>query len=153
MYEPPPPILFLPLSHGPHDGSLHSFLYNAWLPVFLQWIPFARRATVALMFHILAYRRHFRVDISMWRKSVKCAIVAPVCCIRTLEDSRLAITILTAPTLLSTDVIVIDHCGCENWLLSLLLKIDLSVLLYIWLAGCNDCPNNLKLWSGFHVLS
>jgi len=109
MYEPPLLILFLflflPLSHRSHDRSLHSFLYIAWLLVFLQWIPFARRATVGLIFHILAYRRYLRVDISMWRKSVKCAIFAPICCIHALEILRLATTILTAPTLLSTDVI------------------------------------------------
>ena len=134
MYEPPLPVL----SHRPHDRSLYSSLYIAWLRVFLQSIPFGRRAPGALMFHI----QH--VNISMWRKSVECVIFAPMCCIRALENSRLAITVLTAPTLLSTDD-VIDHCGCENWLLSLLLKIDLSVLLYIWLAGCNDCPNNLNL--------
>jgi len=118
MYEPPLPVL----SHRPHDRSLYSSLYIAWLRVFLQSIPFARRAPGALMFHI----QH--VNISMWRKSVECAIFAPMCCIRALENSRLAITVLTAPTLLSTDD-VIDHCGCENWLLSLLLNIDLSVLL------------------------
>ena len=103
MYEPPLPVL----SHRPHDRSLYSSLYIAWLRVFLQSIPFARRAPGALMFHI----QH--VNISMWRKSVECAIFAPMCCIRALENSRLAITVLTAPTLLSTDD-VIDHCGCEN---------------------------------------
>jgi hypothetical protein len=36
------------------------FFHISWLHVFLQWIPFARHATVALMFHILAYRRYLR---------------------------------------------------------------------------------------------
>jgi hypothetical protein len=72
--------------------------------VFLQLILFARHAILTLMFHILARGRHLRVDITMWRKSVKCAIAAPMCCIQTLENLHLAITILTTPTLLSTDV-------------------------------------------------
>jgi hypothetical protein len=88
------------------------FFHISWLHVFLQWIPFARHATVALMFHILAYRRYLRVDIRMWKKSVKCAIFAPVCCIHPLGNSRLVITILTTPTLVSTDSM--DHCGCET---------------------------------------
>ena len=121
MYEPPLPVL----SHRPHDRSLYSFLYIAWLRVFLQSIPFARRAPGALMFHI----QH--VNISMWRKSVECVIFAPMCCIRALENSRLAITVLTAPTLLSTDVIVIDHCGCENWLRNLTLWLLSKLLCHL----------------------
>nr|CAB3503465.1 unnamed protein product [Digitaria exilis] len=62
----------------------------------------------------LAYRRYLLVGITMWRKSVKCVIVAPLRCIRTLENLRLAITILTTPTLS-------QQMG--NWLLSLLLLI------------------------------
>ena len=120
MYEPPLPVL----SHRPHDRSLYSFLYIAWLRVFLQSIPFARRAPGALMFHI----QH--VNISMWRKSVECAIFAPMCCIRALENSRLAITVLTAPTLLSTDY-VIDHCGCENWLRNLTLWLLSKLLCHL----------------------
>ena len=120
MYEPPLPVL----SHRPHDRSLYSSLYIAWLRVFLQSIPFARRAPGALMFHI----QH--VNISMWRKSVECVIFAPMCCIRALENSRLAITVLTAPTLLSTDY-VIDHCGCENWLRNLTLWLLSKLLCHL----------------------
>ena len=67
---------------------------------------------------------------SMWRKSVECVIFAPMCCIRALENSRLAITVLTAPTLLSTDY-VIDHCGCENWLRNLTLWLLSKLLCHL----------------------
>ncbi|KAF8666984.1 hypothetical protein HU200_053152 [Digitaria exilis] len=87
-------------------------LLGSLLVVVANWIAFAKRATVALMFYILAYKRYLHVDISMSRKFVKCAIFASVCCIRTLDDSHLAITILTAHTLLSTDVI--NHCPCPK---------------------------------------
>jgi hypothetical protein len=66
----------------PHDHSLYSiFFHISWLPVFLQSILFARHATFALMFHILAYRRYLRVDIRMWRKYVKCAISLLPCAV------------------------------------------------------------------------
>ncbi|CAD6248284.1 unnamed protein product [Miscanthus lutarioriparius] len=93
-----------------HYNSMHSM--NQLLKPTVSWvslfgglhvglaylIPFARHATVALMFHVLACRRCLRVDITMWGKSVKCAIVAPMCCIHTQENLRLAIMILTTPT-------------------------------------------------------
>jgi hypothetical protein len=73
-------FLFLPLFTQTCDRSFYSFLDIAWLLVFLQSIALARHATVALKFHILAYIRCLRVDISMWRKSVKCAMLSSLRC-------------------------------------------------------------------------
>jgi len=145
----PAPPSSSPSSHTPEtSGSFTILIFRYCLPscVFLQWIPFARHATVDLVFHVLAYRRYLLVDITIWRKSVKCAIVAPMRCIQTLENLRLAITILTAPTLISTDIT--DPSG---WLLSLLLiwyKMDLSVFSCIFglLVGMTMFSRNLLWW-------
>ena len=75
--------------------SVHlPLLCAACLPVFSQRIPFAGHAPNTFIFHILAFRRNLNVNMTIRAKfvkyayiTVKCAIIAPLCCIQVTSIS------------------------------------------------------------------
>ena len=78
-----------------HSMIVHlPLLCAACLPVFSQRIPFAGHAPNTFIFHILAFRRNLNVNMTIRAKfvkyayiTVKCAIIAPLCCIQVTSIS------------------------------------------------------------------
>ena len=69
-----------------------SYIVSLLLGLRFQWTMFARHAIVSFMSHLLVWRGNVDVKIARWRGYVKCAILTPMCCIPSEEDSVLAIT-------------------------------------------------------------
>lgn len=81
-----PPFVFVCVALAQHHRSLTCSLCAACLPVFLQWIPFAVYAPSAFIFHTLAFRWNLYVNITMPAKSVKCAMINPLCSIQMISN-------------------------------------------------------------------